>query len=113
MAVENHPVHDKVRHGKVKYGCWNKSREQREYHVPVRLYDANGSFIGHGTEIIKPWASPLCRHTGEYSKDENGTYSWKEDANCEGCNPINKDHAYITRMRRLVEQEVRALQLHI
>ncbi len=113
MAVENHATHKSVQHDRVIYGCWNLHREQRPYTVPVRLFDGSGNYIGMGTQTIAPVMSKLCRNTGDYSKDANGEYSWKEDQNCEGCNPINKDHAYITKMRRMVEQEVRSLQLHV
>ena len=111
MAVENHPTHQKVIHKKVRYGCWNLSREQREYRVPVRLYDAVGNYLGMGTQAIPPVMSKLCRNTGDYSKDANGQYSWKPDPSCEGCDLSNKDHEYISKMRGLVEKEVFSLKL--
>lgn len=113
MVVENHSVHKKVKHDKVVYGCWNAKRDRRSYRLPVRLYDAEGNYVGMGVDEIENSMSVLCRNTGEYSKDRDGKYTWKEDKNCEGCNPLNKDNSYIARMRSLVEEEVRSLRLHV
>lgn len=113
MAVETHPVHEKVKHSNVSAGCKNLSREQKPYIVSVKLYDQEGNYVGEGTQSIQPVMSVLCHNTGQYTKDENGSYSWKEYPECEGCNPINRDWLYINKMRSMVEKEVRSYQLRI
>jgi hypothetical protein len=105
MAVEDHEVHPMVQHSKVVYGCWNKPRTRKNYKVIVKVSDDMG-YYSQAVQEIPSVMSILCRNTGHYSKDPNGHYSWKDDPSCEGCNPLNKDHEYIERMRRLVEREV-------
>lgn len=113
MAVENHKVHEKVKHSNVSAGCKNLPRTPKPYTVAVKLYDQEGNYVGTGTQTIRPVMSVLCHNTGEYSKDSDGKYSWKEFKECEGCNPINRDWEYIYRMRSLVEREVRSYRMHI
>lgn len=79
MPVEDHPIHERVRHGAdSKYGCWN---------LPRPVY---GQLVA--PRIGRPWPytfSTECRY------DKSLTDAW-----CDGCEHRGSGEIYAERVAR-------------
>ena len=90
MAVEDHPVHEKVRIAADKpYGCHSRSGLAKGYYAPNRIYRPDGTF-GIYQEYIHHQMSQKCR----------SFYLWDTDPRCAGCT-ADKDTEYRDRMIQL------------
>ena len=90
MPVEEHEVHESVRHSADKlYGCNSNKRLQNGYWLQEREYRQNGTYIMMH-KFIPHKMSVDCRNY----------YLWYSDPGCRGCN-LPKDREYAQRMQSL------------
>ncbi len=94
MAVEDHPVHESVRHVNLRAGCHSKPPASGGYYAMHREYRPDGSFTNEQVWIPNNM-SRTCRQTGEY---RNG--QWEELDECKGCT-AERDWEFINKMRQL------------
>ncbi len=104
MPVEDHEIHESVRHWYPVAGCSNLPRPERGHVVTIRLYDARGDYIGNGTQYIPYQFSKLCRNIGEFINGE-----WTPMSECRECDPKLRDWEYIHKHQKMHEEELRNL----
>ena len=88
MPVEDHAVHDKVKHAAdYKYGCHNRKEYDTGYFAPDRIYKPDGTFYIVQKRI--PYTmSRECRYDMSLS-----------DSHCEGCQHRGSGEAYNEMVR--------------
>ena len=90
MPVEEHEVHESVRHSADKlYGCNSNKRLQNGYWLQEREYRQNGTYIMMH-KFVEHRMSFNCRNY----------YLWYSDPGCRNCSKP-KDRAYAQRMQSL------------
>lgn len=94
MAVEDHAVHESVKHAAPPAGCRDGERATSGYWKLVTVFDDTG-YPHQRPVFIHHRMSFNCRQIGEY---RNG--QWNELAECVDCT-TPRDWEYINRMRRL------------
>ena len=90
MPVEEHEVHESVRHSADKlYGCNSHKRTTEPYWLLERSYRQNETYIMMHRPVEQAM-STSCRNY----------YLWHSDPGCRGCN-VPKDREYAQRMQSL------------
>lgn len=90
MPVEEHEVHEKVKHAAdYKYGCHSHGEFSKDYFAPDRRYKPDGTYYVVLTRIQNQM-SQACR----------SFYLWDTDPHCAGCT-AKKDFEYKERMESL------------
>lgn len=88
MPVEEHEVHESVKHSADKpYGCNNGKPRKEGYWLQTREYRSNGSYIMMN-KFIEHRMSSDCRNY----------YLWYSDPGCANCKRP-KDRKYANRMK--------------
>ena len=103
MPVDDHPIHDKVRHKEVVAGCYGKDSHKPGYWVQVRDYYPDGNYR-MVMQYIPDVMSKECR--GAMGWKINGAWTMFPECFKDGipC-PVIKDGPYISKNRAMIDAE--------